>query len=341
VNIGARQIDATQPPYIIAELGVNHDGSVDRAVELVAAARRAGADAVKLQLFTADRLLSRVAKLAMYQREFGAHDPFDMLRRLELSIVQMAAIVDAARQQRLHAMLTVFSVELVKEAHRLNWDAYKTASPDLINRPLIESLMLTGRPLLVSTGAATLDEVRETIQWLGPHPHILMQCVSAYPAPDDYAALAGREALCTVSPHALGYSDHTTSIDTGALAVASGARVLEKHLTHDRSALGPDHAASLAPNEFGEYVRLAHRAFRMLGEPVKRVLAVEQDVREVSRQSITVTRDLPTGHTLSRADLTVKRPGMGLSPSMLQTVIGRRVKRAIEADTPLVEQDLA
>ena len=329
------------PPYIIAELGVNHDGSVDRAMELVTAAKQAGADAIKLQLFETDRLLSKAAKLAAYQVDSGADDPFKMLRSLELSVDQMAPIVKSAHEHNLHAIVTVFSVELVEPANRLNWDAYKTASPDLINRPLIEAMLATRRPLLISTGASTLEEIRQTKSWLSQHPHIFMHCVSAYPTPDACITLAVRSAMGSVDPNVIGFSDHTTAVDTGAIAVATGARVLEKHLTYDRSAFGPDHATSLDPAGFAEYVRLSHRAFSMLGEPRKRVLEIEQDVREVSRQSITSVRDLPIGHAIARQDLTIKRPGTGISPARLQAVIGRRVRRPVEADMPLVEEDLA
>jgi sialic acid synthase SpsE len=231
-------------------------------------------------------------------------------------------------------------VELVAPANSLPWDAYKTASPDVVNKPLIDALMATGRPLLVSCGASTLDEVAQASRWIGDHPHVLMQCVSAYPTTDEDAALAGRCAMRCVDPCALGYSDHTTALDTGALAVASGARVLEKHLTYDRSARGPDHAASLDAAGFAEYVRLAHRAFAMLGPREKRVLNVEEDVRQVSRQSVTSTRALLAGHVLTRADLTIKRPGTGLPPWTLERVFGRRLMRAVEADMPLVEADV-
>jgi N,N'-diacetyllegionaminate synthase len=341
VRIGARHIDQNQPPYIIAEIGVNHDGAVDRAIELANAAKKAGADAIKLQFFQAERLLGRAAALADYQRHAGAKDPVSMLRSLELTVDEMRGIVAAARTLGLHAIVTVFSVDLVAEAETLECDAYKTASPDIINRPLIQSLLQTGRSLIVSTGAASLDEVMEVTRQLGAHPHLLMQCVSSYPTPDECAALAGRAALCTVNPNALGYSDHTTAIDTGALAVASGARVLEKHLTYDHSAAGPDHAASLNPAGFAEYVRLAHRAFRMLGKPEKTPLDVERDVRQVARQSLTTTRDLKAGHVLTRKDLTIKRPGTGISPSRYHEIIGRRLRRPVEADMPIAEEHLA
>lgn len=340
MKIGARQIDTDQPPYIIAEIGVNHDGSVDRALELVDLAKRAGADAIKLQLFQTDYLLGKAARLARYQEQAGADDAFAMLRQLELSAAQMRPIMARARALDLHSIVTVFSVELVSAARLLDWEAYKTASPDIINRPLIEALMAIGRPIILSTGAATLAEVKQAAAWLGDYPHLLMQCVSAYPTPDEYAALAARAAIAEVCSHALGYSDHTTGIDTGGLAVASGARLLEKHLTYDRGARGPDHAASLDPAAFADYVRLAHRAFCMLGPPCKQVLDIEQDVRNVSRQSLTSTRSLPAGHRLLPADLTVKRPGIGISPALLDEIIGRHLAKSIEADMPITQEHL-
>jgi sialic acid synthase SpsE len=340
MRIGDRLIDADHEPFVIAEIGVNHDGSVERAVELVDAAARAGADAVKLQLFETDRLLSRAAKLAAYQERGGTNDPFAMLRALELSTHDMTPIVERAHRSGLHAIVSIFSVELVDHAERLPFDAWKTASTDLINRPLIERMCATDRPIILSTGAATMDEVAETIVWIGDHPHLFMHCVSAYPTPDEDAALGARLAMMRLTPRALGYSDHTAAVDTGALAVASGACMLEKHFTYDRGAPGPDHAASLDEAQFAEYVRLARRAWRMRGRIEKTVSAIEQDVRAVSRQSITTTRPLAPGHTVERGDLTIKRPGTGLPPVHLESTIGRRIARPVEADLPLTEDDL-
>ncbi len=341
MKIGDRTIAPDGPPYIIAEIGVNHDGSLEQARELTKAAAEAGADAIKLQFFEAHRLLSKAARPAEYQRRAGMHDPVEMLRALELSEDAMTVLVEEAHKRGVHAVVTIFSVEHVRVAERFACDAYKTASPDIINRPLIDALIATGRPLILSTGAASLHEVDNARLWIGEHPHVLMQCVSAYPTPDESAALAARAALARIDPWAIGYSDHTTAVDTGALAVASGARVLEKHLTHDRAACGPDHAASLDPRQFAEYVRLAHRAAMMLGEPEKKVLDIEQDVREVSRQSITAARTLNAGHVLSAEDLTIKRPGGGLAPHRLSNVIGRRLARCVEDDMPLHEDDLS
>jgi sialic acid synthase SpsE/CMP-N-acetylneuraminic acid synthetase len=339
-RIRDHKIGSDDPPYVIAELGVNHDGLLSRAMELVEAAHDAGADAIKLQWFEADRLLSREARLARYQKDGGAGDPFDMLRALQLSADDFAMVVDRAHAAGLAAIVTVFSTQLVAQAYEMPFDAYKTASPDIVNRPLITALMGLGKPLLVSTGTASIDEVRTVTGWLGDHPHLLLQCVSGYPTPDESASLAGRVAMCKVNPNALGYSDHTTAVDTGGFAVASGARLLEKHLTHDRTAAGPDHATSLDPKQLKEYIRLARRAWQMLGPLEKRVLEIEQDVRIVSRQSLTTTHALPAGHVIAAEELTIKRPGTGIEPWRLAEIVGRRLATRVEADMPLRPEHL-
>jgi sialic acid synthase SpsE/CMP-N-acetylneuraminic acid synthetase len=333
--IGDRRIGPNEPPFVIAELGVNHDGRLDRALELVEAAHAAGADAVKVQWFDAGLLLSRAARLARYQKEAGAGDPFEMLRALQLHADDLSKVVDRVHDVGLAAIATVFSVDLVGQARELDFDAYKTASPDIVNRPLIDALMATGKPVLVSTGTATIEEVGTVTAWLGDHPHVLLQCVSGYPTPVDSASLAGRAAMCAINPNALGYSDHTTAEDTGGLAVASGARLLEKHLTYDCAAAGPDHATSLEPAVFKRYVDLARRAWQALGPPEKRVLKIEEDVRRVSRQSLTATQALPAGHVISKEDLTIKRPGTGIPPWELAKTVGCRLATAVDADMPL------
>ncbi len=335
MKIGSTTIDCDSPPFVIAEIGVNHDGNVDRALELVDVAQQCGADAVKIQFFTADLLLSKAARLATYQHQSGESDPVEMLKRLELSIDDLATVVERAHTKKLAALVTVFSVELVELAAARAWDAWKVASPDIINRPLINALCADGRPVLLSTGAATKEEVQQAVQWVGDHQHIVMQCVSAYPTPDDHAALAGRIDLERITPWAIGYSDHTTNILTGAYAVASGACVLEKHLTHNRNATGPDHAASLDPTQFAHYVQHAHEAFAMLGSRKKQVLDIELDVRAHSRQSIVARDVLVEGKTIARSDLTIKRPGTGIAPSLIDDLVGRTLTKTVQLDMPL------
>jgi N,N'-diacetyllegionaminate synthase len=359
MRIGTRQIAA--PAYIIAELGVNHDGSIDRALEMTDAAAEAGADVIKLQLFRADLLMSKASRLAAYQAAAGERDPVAMLRRLELSFGDMGLIVDRAHARGIHAIVTPFSVELVDAAERIGFDAYKTASPDIIHKPLLDRLVATGKPLIVSTGAATIDEVARAARWLVPASNrvAFLQCVSSYPTQDADASIRGMRAIARVWAGPIGYSDHTTGVDTGAVAAVHGAVILEKHFTWDKRAAGPDHAASLEPAEFRAYASLARDESAMkawmgegpgghlptspdprLGPDEKRVLPCEQDVRRLSRQSIVATRELTTGHVLSAADLTIKRPGKGIEPWRLPEIIGRRLRAPVEADTPLTAGDI-
>ncbi|TVQ32255.1 MAG: N-acetylneuraminate synthase [Phycisphaeraceae bacterium] len=337
---------------VIAEIGVNHDGSRGRGLELVDAAAEAGADAVKLQIFEAARLLGAGAGLATYQANSGETNAAAMLERLELSIDDARALVNRARERGLLAIATVFSVELVEATEGLGLDAYKTASPDIVHRPLIERLAHTGKPLIMSTGGAEMDEVKRAAGWAreadAKPPLTLLHCVSSYPTKDDDASLNGVRALgevfcgdgATGLRALVGYSDHTQSVDTGALAVAAGASALEKHLTHDRSAPGPDHAASLDPGQFAEYVRLVRRAEQMLGPVGKRVQACEREVMAAARQSITSARTIEAGARIEAKDVTVKRPGTGLEPWRMEDVVGRTAAGRIEADAPIREEDL-
>lgn len=360
--IGTRQISPDHPPYIIAELGVNHDGDPARALELVQLAADAGADAIKLQLFEADRLMSKAAKLAAYQKAAGERDPIDMLRRLELSIDDMKPCVDLAHKLGTHAIVSVFSVELVPVAEQLPWDAYKTASPDIINKPLLDALAATGKPLIVSTGASTMEEVERAVAWLRPiHDRLaVLQCVSSYPTSWDNAELEVISALKHKFELAIGYSDHTPDLITARNACWFGADLLEKHFTYDKQAVGPDHSASITKRDLIEYVGWAQSGWGEISgrdicipltqeerdyfnqpNALKRVLPIEQDVRTVSRQSLTTTRPLPPGHTLTRADLTIKRPGTGIPPYELDAVVGRTLAQRVEEDMPLMPEDLA
>lgn len=346
MRIGGHEIG--KGVYVIAELGVNHDGSVSRALELVDAAAWAGADAIKLQLFRTDMLMSRAAKLAAYQKASGESDPLAMLRRLELCAMSMEPIIERAHEHGLGAIVSIFSVELVPEACAQPWDAFKSASPDIINRPLLDAMAASGKPMIVSTGTADAGEVRRALGWLrcAADRLALLQCVSSYPVPRGQEGLDGIGALALLHTGPVGYSDHTGRAETGALAVMAGAVILEVHLTYDRSATGPDHAASLESADLQRYVRSARAAtpgpVRTTDpDAAKRVEACERDVRLVSRQSLTTTRALVAGHVLSRHDLTIRRPGTGIEPYRLEEVIGRSLARDLEADMPLTEEDIA
>ncbi|MEO0514306.1 MAG: N-acetylneuraminate synthase family protein [Planctomycetota bacterium] len=325
---------------VIAEVGVNHDGDPTRANQLLRAAADAGADAVKFQLFRPDRLLSAAARLAIYQ-DGQADDAHALLSTLTLPLDAMADLRGTAKRLGLTFIVTPFSLGDVADLAALDVDAVKIASPDAVNTPLLDAAAKLGKPMIVSTGTCELDELDAAARVAQATGGALLQCVSAYPTPDRAAGLGGMAAIRDRFPGvAVGYSDHTAALDTGALAVAAGAVVLEKHLTHDRAAPGPDHAASLEPPDFTAYVAAVRRASSMLGPATKTCTPRERDVQQVSRQSVCLTRDLPAGHVLTPKDLDVKRPGTGVPASQLSRIVGRTLARAVKADHPLQPDDL-
>lgn len=352
MNIGDREIGVGRDVYVIAEIGVNHDGDRVRALELIDAAAGAGADAVKFQYFQTDRLMSAAARLAAYQKSAGETDPFAMLRRLEMGADALGECVERAHSRGIHAIVTVFSLELVEHMQHLVWDAYKTASPDIIHKPMLEALARTGRPMIISTGASEGEEVSRCAAWVrawsADARTAFLHCVSSYPTtPGDATLGAVRDIARRVHPMPAGYSDHTRGVATGRDATALGACILEKHLTYSTAAAGPDHAASLEPDQFREYVRLARSAdghepdAMMIGSDLKRVLDCERDVRNVSRQSIVWAGAMCAGDTVSRESVTFKRPGTGIAPFELGSVLGRRVARDTTLDMPVQPEDLA
>jgi sialic acid synthase SpsE len=325
-------IGPSHPVLVIAEIGVNHDGSLDRAMELLHAAKVAGADAVKLQLFRADRLMHPSTSFAQYQKkQVQETTPIAMLKRYELSDKAVRKIAAEADKLKLWLLATPFSPGDLTLVESLDLPAIKIASPDLVNKVLLRQAAKLGRPLLLSTGAATMNEVDDTIRWLVEWqcPFALLHCVSSYPTPDKAANLSWIGELRERFGVPIGFSDHTTQIVAGALAVVAGAKLIEKHLTYDRAAPGPDHAASFDGKQFAEYVRLIRLAEAMYGSPGKRVLDIEQDVRRVSRQSLVLARPVARGKALVAKDLTVQRPGTGIPSAAIDAVLGRRAKRGL------------
>ena len=343
LKIDGRIIGPGQPTFVIAEIGVNHDGSAQRAIELARIAANCGADAVKLQLFRASMLMHASGTLADYQKnKVAADNPVDMLRRYELSSEDVRKVVQAIRELKLVPLATPFSPPDVETVERLRLPAVTVASPDLVNRPLLARVAQTRRPVIVSTGAARMDEIEMCAQWLRDWgvPFALLHCVSAYPTPPEKANLCWIGELAThFRGVPVGYSDHTTDALAGALASAAGATIVEKHLTYDRAARGPDHAASADAAQFERYVKLVRDADKLRGIPGKHVLDIEQDVRTVSRQSLVARRTLKVGDVVREEDLTVQRPGTGMPAALIMEAVGRKVTRAIDAGM-LVEPDM-
>jgi sialic acid synthase SpsE len=337
LKMGDRPVGPGHPVFVIAEIGVNHDGSVRRALELVELAAATGADAVKLQLFRADRLMNGAAQFASYQQDrTDAPSPAAMLRQYELSDSDIARVTQAIVAHGMAPIATPFSIEDVDGIESQGLPGIKIASPDLVNRPLLLRAAQAGRPLLISTGAATLSEVAITVGWLNGigAAFALLHCVSSYPTPAEQANLCWINELARFEVP-VGYSDHSTDPFAGALAVAAGATVVEKHLTYDRDGVGPDHSSSADPLQFNAYVQAIRRAEILRGQPGKRVLEIEQDVRHVSRQSLVLARGLRAGERLREADLIIQRPGHGIPAADWQNAVGKIVRTDVQGGTML------
>ena len=328
LTIASRQISPDAPVLVIAEIGVNHDGRLDRALALVEAARAAGADAVKLQVFTAQALMSDACSFAQYQAQrCDESSPADMLRRYELSRRDTRTVVTAIRNAGLIPLATPFSLPDLRVIESLQLPAIKIASPDLVNRPLLQQAAALRKPLLISTGASTIDEIDLAVGWLREWDAVftLLHCVSAYPTEPRDANLCWISELSRRYQIPAGYSDHSTEPLAGALAVSAGACVVEKHLTYDPTAQGPDHAASADPDQFRDYVRLIRQAQIMRGHAGRRVLPCEQDVRRVSRQSLVLRTSMHAGEVLYDEHLIIQRPGTGIPAADMSRVVGRKL----------------
>ncbi len=337
----------TQPnAFIIAEAGVNHNGSLDLALELVSAAKACGADAVKFQTFRASELVTRTAEKAAYQRTPGTGDDsqYAMLAALELDLDAWRRIQAHCREVGIEFLSSPFDEHAVDVLDELGVRVFKVPSGEITNLPYLEHLGAKGRPVILSTGMAWLGEVETAVRTLhgaGVHDLTLLHCVTEYPAPPEQINLRAMATLATAFGLPVGYSDHTAGIEIAVAAVALGATVIEKHFTLDTRMPGPDHGASLDPTSFTAMVTAIRSVELALGDGRKRPAPCELANLTVVRKSVVAARDLRAGERLERGDVTLKRPGSGIAPHELEHVVGRHAARDIAADEMIGWQDLA
>ena len=342
--IGGRAIGRDEPPYLIAELGVNHDGDPAKALLLVDAAADAGVDAVKFQTFRAEALATAGAPQADYQRaRASAGSQREMLHALELPIDGLRAAFARARERGIAAFSTPFDVESVAILVEMGVPALKVGSGDLTNIFLLRSVAAAGLPLILSTGMATTEEVDAAVAAVrssGDPPLALLHCLSAYPAPPAETNLRAIPAMRERYGVEVGFSDHTVSLAAPIASIALGATIVEKHLTLDRRLAGPDHAASAEPDELLVLASSLREAHAALGSGLKGPQPSEADTRRVARRSLVLRHPMPRGARLAETDLDAKRPADGISPLRLDEVLGRRLTRDVEADAILMPDDL-
>jgi len=344
VAIGDRLVGDLQPALVVAEVGVNHDGDLPCALELVDAAAWAGVEAVKFQTFVPAGLAADGAPLAPYQAEGvgEAIDQREMLERLSLSGEDLQAVAKRCAQRGLIFLSSPFDPASADLLERLDVPAFKVASGELTNLPFLRALAGRGRPLILSTGMATLHEVGEAVRTVRATgaPLVLLHCVSSYPTPPSQANLRAIDTLREAFQVPVGYSDHCLGLAASLAAVARGACLVERHLTLDRSRPGPDHAISLEPEELRELVDGIRTTTAMLGDGHKVAQPGEVATRAAARRSIVAARALAAGETLTAAALAIKRPGCGLAPARLPELVGARLARPLAQDEVLTEAHL-
>jgi N,N'-diacetyllegionaminate synthase len=324
---------------IIAEAGVNHNGDPSEALRLVDAAAAARADAVKFQTFRADRLAAPHAVKAAYQtRSTGAAESqVDMLRRLELSRAAHAELVARCRERDIMFLSSAFDIDSLDLLRELGVERFKVPSGEITNLPYLRHLGAFGSPVLLSTGMATLEEVSCALGVLTeagtPRELItLLQCNTEYPTPMADANLRAMTAMRETFGVSVGYSDHTVGIEVSLAAAALGASVIEKHFTRSRAQDGPDHAASLEPGELAQMVAAIRNIEMAMGDGIKRPSPSEQPNIAVARKSIVAATAIRAGELFTGANLTVKRPGTGVSPMQWDRVLGRPAPRDFAPD---------
>lgn len=327
---------------IIAEAGVNHNGELDLARRLVDCAAESGADLVKFQTFSAARQATRTAFKAAYQVQTtgSAESQFEMLRRLELTASMHHELIAHCRHRGIGFFSTGFDIESVDFLLSLGQERFKIPSGEITNLPYLRHIGRLDKQVILSTGMATLGEISEAIDILADaglsrDKITLLHCTTEYPAPMDEVNLRAMQSLHAAFGVPVGYSDHTQGIEVSIAAVALGATVIEKHFTLDRTLPGPDHQASLEPQELGALVSAIRNVERALGEGIKRPTASELRNRAVARKSIVARVGIARGERFSAENLDTKRPGTGLSPMLWDQVVGKVARRDFNPDEPI------
>lgn len=323
--------------FIIAEAGVNHNGSFELAKQLVDKAVWAGADCIKFQTFNSKNLVSKNAQKAEYQKKStdSSESQLEMLKKLELSKEEFIELRDYCNQKGIMFLSTPFDLESIDFLASIGVKTWKVPSGEITNYPFLRAIGNRKESVIMSTGMCTLDEVRDAIEVLktfGTSDITLLHCTTEYPAPYDSVNLKAMLTLQNEFAFKVGYSDHTNGIEIPVAAVAMGATVIEKHFTLDKNMEGPDHKASLEPNELKQMVQSIKNVDAALGDGAKQPSDVEKKNIAIARKSIVAACDIKKGEMFTEENLTAKRPGNGISPMNWAEVLGKIAKRDFSED---------
>jgi N,N'-diacetyllegionaminate synthase len=338
MRIGDFVIGDEQPCFIIAEAGVNHNGQVELARQLIDAAKQAGASAIKFQTFRAEKLATPDAPQAEYQTQNTGNEESQlaMLQRLELSEEAHRLLFDYCHEKGILFLSTPFDEESADFLDTLPVVAFKVGSGELTNLPFLSQLARKGKPIILSTGMASLAEVEMALRALKDVEEVaLLHCISSYPTPPHEVNLRAMNTLRMAFQVPVGYSDHTEGIEIALGAAALGANIIEKHFTLSRALPGPDHQASLEPHELTAMITHIRSIEAALGHGRKEPTLEELETAKVVRRSLVAAQNIATGTVLTEQHVTTKRPGIGMPPQLWNYVIGRTAKRDIPENTLL------
>jgi N,N'-diacetyllegionaminate synthase len=325
---------------IIAEAGVNHNGSIENAKKLIDAAANAGVDYVKFQTFKAEKLVSPTAKKASYQQKNindGDDSQFNMLKKLELSHQDHLELIKYCQFKNIKFFSTAFDAEGVTYLNELGLDLFKIPSGEITNYPYLRAIGQTGKPVILSTGMCFLKEIQEAIDVLVKYGTnrqqiSILHCNTEYPTPMEDVNLKAMLTIANEFKTPIGYSDHTLGIEVPIAAVALGATIIEKHFTLDKNLPGPDHKASLEPQELKEMVKaIRNIELALSGNGIKEPSPSEAKNINIGRKSIHFIANLPKGHIVKEEDLIMLRPGVGISPMKMHTIIGKKLLSDVKA----------
>ncbi|MCT4593963.1 MAG: N-acetylneuraminate synthase [Anaeromicrobium sp.] len=313
---------------IIAEAGVNHNGSLETAKRLIDKAKEAGVDIVKFQTFKAEKLVSKYAEKADYQKETtdASESQFSMIKKLELDLDMHKELIGYCNLKNIKFLSTPFDVDSVQLLVELGLDIIKIPSGEITNLPYLRAIGKLRKQVILSTGMATLGEIEEALNALrenGTDDITVLHCNTEYPTPIEDVNLSAMNTIEEAFKVNVGYSDHTLGVEIPIAAVAMGASVIEKHFTLDKRMEGPDHKASLSPGELKEMVQAIRNIERALGDGIKRPSKSELKNRDIARKSIVANCKIKKGEVFTEANLTIKRPGNGISPMRWDNIIGK------------------
>ncbi|MBS4060406.1 MAG: N-acetylneuraminate synthase [Bacteroidetes bacterium] len=345
VEISGHLVGPGQPCFIIAEAGVNHNGHLDLALKLVDAAAEAGVDAVKFQTFLAEKIIAPTAPKAEYQvRSTGeTESQLQMVKRLELTHLEFRTIAQYCKTKDIIFLSTPFEEASADFLETIGLSAFKMASGEITNLPFQAHVARKGKPMIVSTGMSSLDEVNLAVRAIraqGNPDLILLHCTSNYPTNPQEVNLKAMQTLADMFDIPVGYSDHTEGVEITLAAVALGACVLEKHFTLDPTLPGPDQQASLEVGQLKALVQGIRKIEAALGSGIKEPVFSEASTAAAARKSLHLKNDLPAGAYLRSEDLLIMRPGTGISPARLEKTLGRQIKKPMRAGSILQEEDL-